>query len=124
MKTFEFKKYGKKYSMRLQLLTYPNQNLAIQMLHYEEGEWETWNVLTVNLGNTLPMNCAYIDTNNNGKEILPWIVRHGLAVPTGRTATSGFCSYPEYRFRPEILKEADPEGYITYLNTQKARQNT
>ena len=124
MKTFEFEKYGKKYNMRLQLLSYPNDNLAIQMLHCEDEEWEIWNVLTVNLGDTRPLNCAYIDTNNNGREILSWIVRHGLAVPTGHTATSGFCTYSEYRFRPEILKEADPEGYLLYLNKQKARHNT
>lgn len=124
MKTFEFEKYGKKYNMQLQILTYPNDNLAIQMLHYEDGDWEPWNVLTVNLGVTLAPNCAFIDTNNNGEDILTWIVRNGLAVPTGRTAESGFCHYSEYRFRTAALQEIDPDGYAAYLNKQKAGNNT
>ncbi|EKC79500.1 hypothetical protein LEA_02372 [human gut metagenome] len=31
--------------------------------------------------------------------------------PTGRTMQSGFCTYPEYRFRANRLQELDPEGY-------------
>lgn len=107
--------------MQLQILAYPNDNLAIQMLYNADGEWEPWYVLTVNFDIELSKNCAFIDTNNNGSDILTWIVRNGLAVPTGRTAESGFCSYPEYRFRAAALEECDPSGYATYLEKQKAR---
>lgn len=78
-------------------------------------------VLTVNLDSVRPQNCAFIDTNNNGEEILAWIIRHGLAVPTGTYARSGYCQYPEYRFRPERLLEIDPEGYSAYLHDWRKR---
>ena len=55
------------------------------------------------------------------EEILAWIIRHGLAVPTGTYAGSGYCRYPEYRFRPERLQEIDPEGYCVYLHDWKKR---
>lgn len=55
-------------------------------------------------------------TNNNDGDILAWIALHGLAEPTSRYGCSGYCRYPEYRFRPEILQELDPDGYLEYLH--------
>lgn len=45
----------------------------------------------------------------------------GLAIPTGRTMQSGFCTYPEYRFRANRLQELDPEGYAGYLKNFERR---
>ena len=117
MKIFDLEKYGNTYKIQLNVTSYTEGNLAITMTSWEDGEAEPWNVLTVNLNSIRPQNCAFIDTNNNGEDILAWIIRHGLAVPTG----SGFCSYPEYRFRPEILQEIDPDGYASYLHDWKER---
>lgn len=115
MKTFDLEKYGTTYKIELKVTSYMEGNLAVTMTSWENGEPEPWNVLTVNLDSVRPQNCAFIDSNNNGEEILAWIIRHGLAVPTGTYERSGFCRYPEYRFRPEILQEIDPEGYSEYL---------
>lgn len=78
MKRFDLERYGKTYSIQLTIATYLNGNLAIRMENWSNGEPELWNILTVNLGGKMPKDCAFIDTNNNGKDILAWIVRHGL----------------------------------------------
>lgn len=121
MKRFDLERYGKTYSIQITIATYLNGNLAIRMENWSNGEPELWNILTVNLGGEMPKDCAFIDTNNNGKDILAWIVRHGFAVPTGRSASSGFCCYPEYRFRTSKLKEIDPDGYTRYLQILEDR---
>lgn len=121
MKIFELNKYGTVHPIELGVASYSEGNLAITMTTWEEGVPEPWNILTVNLSGIRDKNCAYIDTNNNGEEILAWIIRHGLAVPTGYIQRSGYCLYPEYRFRPEILQEIDQEGYLSYLKEQEER---
>ena len=63
---------------------------------------------------------AFIDTNADS-EFPTWLIRHGLAIPTGRTMQSGFCTYPEYRFRANRLQELDPEGYAGYLKNFERR---
>ena len=121
MKTFDLEKYGTTYKIERKITSYMEGNLAVTMTSWENGEAEPWNVLTVNLDSVRPQNCAFIDTNNNGEEILAWIIRHGLAVPTGTYARSGYCQYPEYRFRPERLQEIDPDGYSAYLHDWKKK---
>ena len=106
-KSLILEKYGKSIPVRLQVRSYLNGNLAIQMITCEDGE-------------PCKKDCAFIDTNNNGDSILPWLVRNGLAVPTGVLGRSGYCVYPEFRFRDSALKEADPDGYENYLEILQA----
>ncbi|WP_148509878.1 DUF4313 domain-containing protein [Hungatella hathewayi] len=119
MMTFPYEKYGRIHPIQLQVVAYLDGNLAIEMITWEDGCPEPWNTLTVNLSGQRQKNCAFIDTNNNGEDILSWIIRHGLAVPTGNMARSGFCTYPEYRFREDRLRDIDPEGYESYLKMQQ-----
>lgn len=119
---FNLERYGNNYHIQLSIATYQNGNLAITMENWNSSKPEPWNVLTVNLGISLDKDCAFIDTNNNGNDICAWIIRHGLAVPTGRSATSGFCHYPEYRFRSSKLNEIDSKGYTRYLQILKTRR--
>lgn len=120
MRTFNLKKYGKTYFIQLAVASYSfGGNLAIEMIVLTKDGPEPWSTLTVNLNGSCEKNCAFIDTNNNGNEILAWITRHGLAVPTGHTARSGYCEYPEYCFKPSILEECDPDGYAEYLRNQE-----
>lgn len=69
------------------------------MVSWNDGEPSLWNVLTVNLNSLPSKNCAYIDVNNNGEEILAWIKRNKLAVPTGRCngrkIKNGFRTVPD-----------------------------
>lgn len=120
MKTFDFERNGNTYKMKLEIRTYSNGNLALAMHVHTEDGWEPWNILTVNLHFSLNKNVAYIDTNNNGESILAWIIRNKLAVPTGKTARNGYCTYPQYKFRETALREIDPEGYEKYLATHIA----
>ena len=125
MKTFDLEKYGTIHKIQLSVTAYcDGGGLAVVMTDWESGEAEPWNVLTVNMDSACPRDCAYIDTNNNDEDILAWIVRHGLAAPTGRYGYSGYCRYPEYRFRPEILRELDPDGYSAYLHDYEKQYGT
>ena len=121
---FELKQYGKIYPITLEIESYLEGNLAIQMVCWEDGEPEPWSSLTVNLDGLREKDCAFIDINDNGKEILAWIIRYGLAVPTGAWKVSGYCTYPEYRFKEEVLREIDQEGYEAYLSGLKGRNHS
>ena len=109
--------------MELQVRSYYNGGkLALLLVDWSHGEPEPWGDLSVNLGNAVSKNCAFIDVNNLSSDILSWIEKNRLGSPTGRTEQSGFVAYPEYRFNPERLKELDDRGYAEYenlLNQQK-----
>ncbi len=120
MKTFDLEQYGLVHPIQLKVSVYHyGKNIAIQMITHENGYAEPWSNLTVNPDYILPLNCAYIDTNNNGKDIISWVEHHKLATPTGRYGYSGFCKYPEYRFNDTLLQELDPIGYGDYLAIRK-----
>lgn len=84
--TFEIHKYAE------------NDNLAIQMLCWDEEWAEPWSMLTVNLSKKCKPNCAFIDINNNGDAIIDWLISNNLGKPTDRLGFSGFCVYPEFEF--------------------------
>ena len=76
-------------------------NLAIRLI---EETGEPFAILSVNLPEwTLPNDKAFVDTNN-----CPWaekfIADNKLGRPTGIKGTSGYCTYPQYRFDVEKLK--------------------
>ena len=98
---------------------YSNGNLALSLQNWTHGEPEPWGNLTVNLGILMGQDCAFVDVNNLGNEILPWIEKNGIAVPTGRTRLSGMVFYPEYRFHGEKLAELDSVGYQRYLDNHQ-----
>ena len=77
--------------------------LAIQAYCIEDGEVEPYATLTVNLdgidhemqdGKAL----AFVDTNNYGDWVEPFIRDNDLAKPEGYIGQSGFCLYPLYRW--------------------------
>ena len=58
---------------------------------------------------------ACVDTNNNNAEkITAFLTENGIAEPTGRALSSGFCTYPVFRFSPEKLAELDPKGFAQH----------
>lgn len=89
-------------------------NMAIEMIDWTDGEPEAWSILTVNLPGKLEKDCAFIDVNHMGNEILRWLRINRLAKPTGRTMRSGYVVYPEYRFNAHRLQKLDPKGYAAY----------
>ena len=118
--TLPYKKFGTTHPIQLQVTSYLNGNLAIQMVTWESGDPEPWATLTVNLPGQRQKDHALIDTNADS-EFPIWLIRHDLAIPTGRTMQSGFCTYPEYRFRANRLQDLDPEGYAGYLKNFERR---
>ena len=110
MKTLILKKYGNEYPMTFKTSNYStNGNLYVGLVSHADGFPEPWSDLTVNLStkcapNCAP-NCAFIDVNNNGTEIIHWLVENGLGELKHRIEHSGFCIYPEFEFNMERLME-------------------
>ena len=99
-------KYGTEHQMTFKLASYAeNGNLYVGLLTHEEGYPVPWQNLTVNLSVKCKDNCAFIDTNNNGEEILGWLEENGLGRMTGNIMPSGWCVYPEFEFNMEKLME-------------------
>ena len=114
-----YEKYGSTHQIQLTVTSYVGGNLAIQMVAWEDGYPEPWASLTVNLDGKRQKDCAFIDTNGD-PDFPVWLIRNGLAIPTGVLQRSGFCEYPEYRFRADRLQELDPDGYASYLASQQS----
>lgn len=83
-------------------------NIAIRLFSKEEEGLEPYAVLTTNLGEFIAVkNAAYIDTNNNGEQILQWLEQNEFGTLTPLTKRSGFCEYPLFVFDEKFLKEID-----------------
>lgn len=83
-----------------------NSNLAVQMWRWDEdGFQEPWSVLTVNLTKKCRPNCAFIDVNNNGDNIIEWLESNNLGMFTGNFEISGYCIYPEFEFNMDELNK-------------------
>ncbi len=61
--TLPYKKFGATHPIQLQVTSYLNGNLAIQMVTWESGDPEPWATLTVNLPGQRQKDHAFIDTN-------------------------------------------------------------
>jgi len=61
----EYQFLGEIWPISLIERTYPNRNLAIQMIdHLDTGGTEAFAPMTINLGEKLMKNQAYLDINN------------------------------------------------------------
>ena len=99
-------KYGSEHPITINLSKYSNNgNLYVGLLTHEDGFPEPWSNLTVNLAVNCEANCAFIDTNNNGEEIVSWLVENNLGKLTGRTQISDYCTYPEFEFDLDELNK-------------------
>ena len=90
-----------------------NGCIYIGLLTKEDGYWEPYGNITVNLCEGAPDYCGYLDTNNMS-EIERFIKENGIGEFTGWKQRSGFCSYPLYKFDPEKLRELCPKGMAEY----------
>lgn len=107
--------FDENVSLEVQVRSYYNAGkLALLLVDWTGGEPEEWGALTTHLGLPVQKDCAFVDVNNLGDGILPWIEKNGLGKPTGRKERSGFVEYPEYHFDPKKLQELDALGYQEY----------
>ena len=99
-------RWGSAHIIQFETANYVNNgNLAVHMLEVNGDYYEPWSFLTVNLTRKCAPNCAYIDVNNNGDDIIDWLIDNNLGKPTGRMEISGFCFYPEFEFNMDILNK-------------------
>lgn len=95
--------------------------LGLDFYDEEEQMMDHFASVTVNL-EPLPYSHAAIDTNNNGDKVVTFLEREGFGEKTGRSLSSGFCSYPVFHFEDRMLQAIDPEVYKMYakLNGREA----
>lgn len=111
MKIYELEMYGEKHQIALRKGSYcANKTLAVEMVLVDSnGEiTEPWGMLTVNIdsSNVLANETrAFVDTNNNGEEIIGWLEKNNIATPKGLYGQSGWCSYPLVEFNSQALAE-------------------
>ena len=67
---------------------------------------EPWNGITVNLGTSFGDTMAYVDTNNNGQNMMKLLEENGLVEDTGIRGYSGFCEYPLCHFTDKFFEAA------------------
>ena len=85
----------------MNIRSYSNNNTALELV-CEDGI--PLAVITVNLGDLLERNMAYIDTNN-----CSWaedfLIDNNFGIPTGEYKSSGFCVYPLYQLDLEEISK-------------------
>ena len=87
-----------------------NENLYVGLCHREEGEWEDFGDVTINLPfSFLEPNEAYI-TGDFTKDMIRFIKAHKLGKVLDETAKSGYGTYQKVAFDLARLAEFDPEG--------------
>ena len=91
------------------------EQLNIGLNLYTEGEngLEPFAELTKHFGEFIGQkDCAYIDTNNC--PFADQLLAQGIAIDTGLTKQSGFCTYPLWQFNEDFLKGANAKIYDLY----------
>ena len=101
-----------------------NKRLAIDLLCKEDGYWEPYTFLTVNLPEVpLQANEAFIKDFEENAGLLDFVLKNKLGkVLPGQEGRSGFCTYPRIAFDMEKLREFDPEGTEKYLRQSQQHQ--
>lgn len=111
MKKLNLNAWGENHPITLTTNTYAkNGNLYVGLICWDDGFPEPWSDLTVNLGERCKKNCAFIDTNNNGQQIVTWLEENKLGKFTGRWSASGYCRYPEFEFDMNEVNKFLMEG--------------
>ena len=96
-----------------------NRSLGMCMYKAASGiDDEDLLVITCCLDVPQQKNCAYIDVNNCGEDIIKWLERNGLGKATGRKVHSGYAIYPEFMFDENMLLGYTNEFYTQYLKWQ------
>lgn len=110
-KIYKLNAYGKTHNIALRKGTYSsNGTLAIAMVEISRnGSEEPWSTLTVNISESNFFadgdEVAFVDTNNNGDEILDWLEKNDIAHFVGVKGYSGWCEYPLVQFTKTALSQ-------------------
>lgn len=114
---FEYNdRFGVTYQVMPNMNTYlNNDNLYLGLDFYDTDcqAWLPYADVTVNVG-ALPFLESAIDTNNNGNDILDFLVKNGFGELTGAAIKSGYCEFPVFKFNEDKLKEVDSFAFELY----------
>ena len=110
---------GEEFEVRLEVRAYRGGSLAIVLRFWNGDFWDIWTIVTIDLLFVCDQDCAYIDTQTNGKEIVDWLKRNKLVIRERAGFSVDGWSYPYCCFDPDVLKKFDPEGYDEYLECWK-----
>ena len=99
----------------IRVLSYADRKrLYIGLYKEEDGEWEDFGNLTVNLPyEDVKENEAFID-HNYSKSKLQFIRKYQLGEILPETAVSGYCTFSKVAFDLDRLEEFDPDGVCAY----------
>ena len=80
--------------------------LAVNLWSVGDVCWEPFADVTVNLpfASIAGDDCGYLDVNNMPC-LADFLTANNLGELTGRTARSGWCEYPEFRFNMDEVKK-------------------
>lgn len=115
------------YELTVTVCSYAvNKRLAIDLLCKEDGYWEPYAFLTVNLPEVpLQANEAFIKDFDENAGLLEFVLKNKLGkILPGQEGCSGFCTYPRIAFDMEKLREFDPEGTEKYLRQSQQKKLT
>ena len=88
-------------------------NIGINLYTEDENGVKAFAELTKHFNEFIGQkNCAYVDTNN-----CPYadqLLEQGIAIDTGLTEQSGFCTYPLWQFNEDFLKSVNGKIYDLY----------
>lgn len=88
-------------------------NIGLNLYTDGENGLEPFAILTKHFGEFIGQkNCAYIDTNNCPHAVQ--LLEQGIAIDTGLTKQSGFCTYPLWQFNEDFLKSVNGKIYNLY----------
>ncbi len=91
--------------------------IYLGLLYLCGGDLGHYMDVTVNLPDcNRRAGCQFIDTNNNGEDILDWLEENGFGKRTGNCGRSGYCAYPEFNFYAG-------EAFHKYKASQDAHEN-
>jgi len=120
-KKLTVKAYDQEWKLTPELVVYvvpdfmgdSQHNIGINLYCENENGLEPFATLTKNFGEFIGQKfCAYVDTNNC--PFAEQLLEQGIAVDTGLTKKSGFCTYPLWRFNEDFLKGIDEKLYWLY----------
>ena len=99
----------------IRVLSYADRKrLYIGLYKEEDGEWEDFGDMTINLPREdVKENEAFID-HNYSEPKLQFIRKYQLGEILPETAVSGYCTFSKVAFDLDRLAEFDPDGVCAY----------
>lgn len=108
--------YGDEFTVYPELNMYAdNSNLYIGLDSFDEdlGEMDSYCDLTVNICK-LPYLESCVDIEYSGEQHMKFLEEQGVGQFTGKWVSSGFLSFPVFRFNEDKLCEIDPKMFAEY----------